>query len=72
MTLGRILRCDFTGQSPEWDCKRSVLRHSPPGGNGLGYFKQALSLLPDDYRTHCYAARAAHVLSAPEPMNGCA
>jgi hypothetical protein len=72
MTLGRILRCDFAGESPEWDCKRSVLRHSPPSCNALGYFKQALSLLPNDYRTHCYAVRAAYVLSVPEPLNGCA
>ncbi len=67
-TLGRFQRHHFTGQSPEWNCWRSVLRQSPYSRDSLSYFKRALALLPDDYRIRCSAARAAYVLGDPEPM----
>jgi hypothetical protein len=68
VNLERILRRDCMGKSPEWNCRRSVLRHSPSSCDGLGYGKRALSLLPDDYRTRCYTVRAAYVLSDSECM----
>ena len=69
MIVGRLQRQPFTGQPPEWNCGRRELWQSPNSRSALRYYRQALALLPDDYRIRCSEARAAYVLDNPEPMH---
>jgi tetratricopeptide (TPR) repeat protein len=71
MTVGRLQREPYTGSRPEWDCggRWRKLHQSPYSRSALRYYRQALALLPDDYRIRCSEARTAYVLEDPEPMH---
>jgi tetratricopeptide (TPR) repeat protein len=55
-------------QEPQWNCWRRALRPNSYARESLRYYLRALSLLPDDRRIHCYAARAASVLDNNQLM----
>jgi tetratricopeptide (TPR) repeat protein len=55
-------------QAPPWNCWPRPLRPSAYARQSLRYYLRALSMLPDDRRMHCYAARAASVLGNNQLM----
>ena len=63
-----VKRPTAQGSSSTWHCSRQEVQPNAYARDSLQYYLRALTLLPDDRRIHCYAARAASLLGNHELM----